>query len=59
MLILNGKADLVTVWGICCSTWVSVNRGASGRNEFLPMGNPQQPSVRSANKLVSRPLDMK
>ena len=54
-LILDGKfGELVTMWGTCCSTWVSINSGSSGRCAFLPMGNPTRPSVRAANLMVSR-----
>ena len=54
-VLLSSKfGAVVTIWAICCSTWVQINSGTSGRSPLHPMGNPLQPSVRHANLLVSR-----
>ena len=54
-LLLQAKfRDAILVLGLCCSTYVAVNRGTSLRSEFLPTGNPTAPSVYKANKLTSR-----
>ena len=59
-LLLNGKFnEMVSIWGIKCSSWVSINKATSGRDFFMPMGNPMQPSVEAANLMVSRPCSNK
>ena len=54
MLLQAKYHDAILVLGICCSTYVAVNRGTSLRSEFIPMGNPTASSVYKANKLTSR-----
>lgn len=55
ILSLQGKLDAhVTFWGICCSSWVAINRGTSCRDYLNPHGHPTHFSVALANLLVSR-----
>ena len=55
--ILRSKDDdLITLAGIVCSSWVSLNAGTSGRDYVNPMGRSQHPSVHRANKMMSRCL---
>ena len=54
-LILRGQfGSLVTLLAIVCSSWSAVNLGTSERDELVPLGATYKPSVRSANKMVSR-----
>ena len=52
---MNGNpAGAMAVLGIECSTFVSINRGTSWRDELNPWGNPGAPSVQAANMSTSR-----
>ena len=53
-LLRSKFQDVLTLWGICCSSWVKLNAGTSKRSYLTPMGSPLIPSVRAANGLVSR-----
>ena len=56
-LIMQSKPeDMILLLGICCSTYVAVNRGTNKRCIFLPRGNPVAMSVYRANKLTGRLL---
>ena len=50
--------EAICLMGVCCSTFVAVNRGTSQRCEFVPQGNITAPSVYKANKMMSRPEPM-
>ena len=55
MMALSGNAQgALGILGIECSTFVSINRGTSKRDELFPWGNTSAPSVASANKATSR-----
>ena len=55
-LMLRGKVrDSLLVLGICCSTYVPINKGTNLRCHFLPTGSPTAQSVYRANKLTARP----
>ena len=54
-LILQAKFEqFATIWGVVCSTWVSINAGTALRSMLHPMGNPLAASVRGGNLMVSR-----
>lgn len=56
-LVLRGKFnELVATFGICCSSFVPVNRGTGCRDLLVPEGDEAIVSVRKANKLLSRNL---
>lgn len=56
-MALEGKVDqCVTFWGICCSSWIHMNSGASKRDYFTPMGCRAFQSVEMANLLVARSM---
>ncbi len=53
--VLCGKmSDLILVMGICCSTFVNINMGTSGRDVLNPEGNTGYTSVSMGNSMVSR-----
>ncbi|CAL1152631.1 unnamed protein product [Cladocopium goreaui] len=53
-LLMQGKfSELLTFWGICCSSWIHLNSGTSKRDYATPMGC-DVPSVVLANLLTSR-----
>ena len=53
--ILAGKfGDLIVILGICCSTFVNINMGTSGRDCLTPEGQTEYMSVALANCMVSR-----
>ena len=54
ILLQSSIRDAMLLMGICCSTYVAVNRGTSQRCPFLPLGSPSAVSVYRANKLTSR-----
>ena len=55
LLALNGNPPgAMVVLGIECSTFVSINRGTSWRDDLNPWGNPGAPSVQAANMSTSR-----
>ena len=57
MLVLQGAwSQLVTVFATCCSSFVQINSGTSGRDLLTPEGQLAHPSVMRANKLLSRTL---
>ena len=57
--ILNSSwEDLVCTLGVCCSSWVFMNSGTSCRTFLTPMGNQLHASVRAANQMMSRRLDV-
>ena len=54
-LILEGKfEDLLALFGICCSTLVSMSRGSTLRTMFNPEGCPISIAVYKANKGICR-----
>ncbi len=54
-LIMRGCwGALMLVLAVVCSTWSAVNLGTSERDLLLPCGASYKPSVRAANKMVSR-----
>lgn len=54
-MALQGQVnECISFWGICCSSWIHMNCGTSGRNHLSPMGCESYPSVQCANMLVSR-----
>ncbi|CAE7206912.1 unnamed protein product [Symbiodinium natans] len=55
MMILSGSpAGAISMLGIECSTFVSMSRGSTKRDELNPWGNVSAPSVAAANKATSR-----
>ena len=47
--------DLVTVIiGLLCSSWVVINSGTSKRDELLPHGDEDAPSVKKSNLMTAR-----
>ena len=56
MMALSGDVDYgaLAALGIECSTYVSINRGTSGRDALFPYGNTAHKSVRDANTATSR-----
>lgn len=53
--ILKCKYNFLTlVMGICCSTFVQINAGTSGRDFLTPEGITRHPSVWNSNLLVCR-----
>ena len=54
-LVLRSKLDeVVAAFGVCCSSFIPINRGTSSRDILCPEGNEQVVSVRKANKMMSR-----
>ncbi|CAE7194767.1 unnamed protein product [Symbiodinium sp. CCMP2456] len=54
-VIMRGSSSGCLVhFGICCSSWTSMNVGTSGRSTCSSYGNTSHPSVRSANKMCAR-----
>ena len=54
-MVLAGKPDrTLAVLGVECSTYVSINRGTSKRDELNPCGDTSVRSVRLANQATSR-----
>ena len=54
-LILESKwGSMLALFGVCCSTWISMSRGSTFRSIFLPMGDPHGMAVYLANKSMSR-----
>lgn len=54
--ILRGGPDLVVSIALICSTFVSISRGSTMRDYFLPLGDETAPSVVISNLLASRTL---
>lgn len=55
ILVLQGRwDDLLSLFGICCSTFVSISRGSTHRSIFLPMGCPISLANYRANKGTAR-----
>lgn len=53
-LLMQGRMEeLLTFWGICCSSWIHMNSGTSKRSYATPMG-ADVPSVQLANLLTAR-----
>lgn len=53
--VLSAKfGDFTSVMGICCSSFVVINMGTSGRDYLTPEGNGNQPSVAASNSLLAR-----
>ena len=53
-IMFAAPGDLLCTLGICCSTWVSINAGTSGRDDLMPMGREHYRSVAASNQMVSR-----
>ena len=54
-LVLRSKLDeVVAAFGVCCSSFIPINRGTSSRDILCPEGNEQVVSVRKTNKMMSR-----
>ena len=54
--ILRGGPDLVVSIALICSTFVSISRGSTKRDYFLPLGDENAPSVVISNLLACRTL---
>ena len=55
ILILESRwEDFLALFGICCSTFVSISRGSTHRSAWFPLGCPISLAVYKANKGVSR-----
>ena len=54
MLLKCKPENFVTILGVLCSTWVSINQGTSGRSWLCPMGNGASEAARLGNIMVSR-----
>ena len=52
--ILASDVGCLFTLGICCSSFVAINAGTSGRDYLTPMGRTQYPSVAKSNQMVSR-----
>ena len=54
-MVLQGTwSQVVCFFGTCCSSFVNINSGTSGRSALVPEGCDAVPSVRSSNKLLCR-----
>jgi hypothetical protein len=53
-VILRCKPGAILHWATVCSSWVTINRGTSGRGVSNPLGNVDRLYVRDANTMVSR-----
>ena len=54
-LVLRSKFDgMAAAFGVCCSSFIPINMGTSGRDLLCPEGNEQVVSVRKANKMMGR-----
>lgn len=52
---MSGKDDdLVVSIALLCATWVAISRGSTRRHYFLPLGDPDSPSVAISNLLTAR-----
>ncbi|CAE7403155.1 unnamed protein product [Symbiodinium pilosum] len=59
VLILQGAwSQLVGIFATCCSSFVQINSGTSGRDMLTPEGRVNLPSVARSNKLLSRTVSM-
>ena len=55
ILVLQARWDeFLALFGICCSTYVSISRGSTKRSTFLPMGCPISLANYRANKGTAR-----
>lgn len=55
ILVLQARWDeFLALFGICCSTYVSISRGSTKRSIFLPMGCPISLANYRANKGTAR-----
>ena len=53
--MLRSRLDgLVAALGVCCSSWIPINKGTSKRDCLVAHGDEQMPSVRRANKMMAR-----
>ena len=54
-LVLSGTyMHMLVVMAVCCSSWVALSKGSTGRSEITPMGCTVYIKVQEANKMVSR-----
>lgn len=57
ILVLQARWDeFLALFGICCSTYVSISRGSTKRSTFLPMGCPISLANYRANKGTARSM---
>ena len=55
LAILKCKdGEFVVMWGIVCSTWISLSRHSTGRHFWVPLGDTSRLPVQEANLLTSR-----
>ena len=54
MALAGSPLGAIAVMGIECSTFVSINKGTSKRDELNPMGDTDVDSVEEANMATSR-----
>ena len=57
--VLNAAPGCIIWLGQKCSSFCGVNRGTSGRSIICGMGNMSHGSVRDANLMMARPLDLR
>ena len=55
MALAGSPEGAIAVVGIECSTFVSMNKGTSKRDELNPLGDTNLPSVEQANMATTRP----
>ena len=59
-MILSGSVEsALAMLGLECSTFVSINKGTHKRDELMPWGDMNMPSVMDANMGTSRPQDVR
>ena len=55
LLLSYQWGNSVTSIAVVCSSWTAVNNATARRDVLTPLGDVSKPSVRVANKMVSRP----
>ena len=56
--VLNARPGCLVWLGQKCSSFCGVNRGTSGRSIVCGLGNLMHGSVKDANMMMARPLDL-
>ena len=55
LVILEGKyGHVLSMMGVCCSSWVAISRGSSHRSFINPQGYSGYRAVNVANKMAAR-----
>ena len=54
MSILRSPDRLVVVFGIVCSTWITLSRASTKRSFWRPLGDVMLKGVAASNVMVSR-----